>query len=115
MTASVEFSATAEVNQTKILRINQITDDPLCLHGSISIRMNTSVVHLPDEAKGKARYYLHKWLGIEAQKGITMCKTCNFNLCEECFKLFHTEYDLVRMKKTLKLKYSNNTRKNNNK
>jgi len=113
-TASVALLATAEVNQTKILRINQITDNSLCVHGSLSIRLNTSDARLPDESKGKARCSLHKWLGIETQKRITICKTCNANLCKSCFKLFHTEHDLVRMKKILKLKYSNNTRKNTN-
>jgi len=70
---------------------------------------------LLDEAKGKARFSLHKWLGIETQKGITMFNTCNINLVKACFKLFHTEHDLVCMKKTPKLEYSNSTRKNTNK
>ena len=70
MTAPVVSSATVEVNQTKSLRKNKITDDSLCVHGPLSIRLNTSDVHLPDEAKGKDSFFLHKWLGIETQKGI---------------------------------------------
>ena len=114
-TVLVASAATAEMNETKRLRTNQIKDDSLYVHGSLFIRLNTSEVHLPDEAKGEARYSLHKWLEIDTQKGIAMCKSCNVNLCKACFKLFHTEHDLVRMKKTLNLKYSNNTRKNTNK
>ena len=103
-TASVALSVESDPPQRA--RATQISDTSLGPYGALSIRLDTTKSHFPEIAKNKARCSMHKWLGIETQKGITMCRTCNVNLCKDCFKLFHTTPNLVVKKEALKQKYN---------
>ena len=66
-------------------RAAKVTDDALKPGGFLSVRLDSLKEHFPDPAKKNARCSLHKWVGVETEKGITYCLTCNVNLCKDCF------------------------------
>ena len=64
--------------------------------GSLRCRLNTTVQHLPMKSKNqKPRCQLHSWAkGGNAPKvmsGVITCQICQFDLCLDCYRLFHTE------------------------
>ena len=73
--------------------------------GALRCRLDTSKEHFPTSAKGKSRCSLHKWVGIETQRQISFCATCNVNLCQDCFKYFHVTEDILGQKSKLTAKY----------
>ena len=58
-----------------------------------------------------ARCSLHKWVGVETEKGVLYCRTCNVNLCQLCFKYYHVTKDIVGEKEKLKKKYTPKTKR----
>jgi hypothetical protein len=88
-------------------RSARITDDALLPTGSLSRRLNPDLQHFPVQpVNTKARCNLHRWAGVETQKGIMLCPSCNVHLCIECYKIFHTDHNLGHKKNQLKNKYS---------
>ena len=48
---------------------------------------------------------LHNWFGGTSKYKIMYCPVCDINLCVNCYKLFHTEANLVGIKDKLKKDY----------
>ena len=49
--------------------------------------------HLPYSDEGKARCGLNRWVGIDTQKDVMHCPTCNVNFCVLCSPLFQSDVD----------------------
>ena len=91
----------------------RITDKSLCpFTGKHRMRGDSSKHHwpVPDSHGSVVRCQLHSWATNgkhRSKRHVMRCETCDVRLCVECFKLFHTEVDLVGKKKDLSTKYSN--------
>jgi len=88
-------------------RVNDKTLHPL--HGSLKCRLNKNVPHLPDdnvlEQRNRSlRCALHRWYDRKAQikRDVVICSTCKVSLCIWCFKRFHEEPDVDKLKHYLK-------------
>ena len=80
-----------------------LTDGALQFGGTLQCRLDTTLDHLPEVAKSYARCSLHRWAAnIETTKAMLYCPTCNITLCSACYKLFHVESDLMKVKDDLK-------------
>jgi len=90
---------------TTVARNSQITDDSLEPEtGRLRCRLNKNLDHLPVKPVSKipARCGLHRWLGHETCKQVSYCNACAVKLCIGCYKMFHQEEHLVRVKDKLK-------------
>ena len=63
--------------------------------GTFTLIRKKIIDHLPDSAEGKAKYSLHRWVGIDTQRDDMHCKTCNVNLCMLFYHLFHSDAEIV--------------------
>jgi hypothetical protein len=76
--------------------------------GNLNCRLKKSMCHLPSlpiiKIVGKAKCGLHSWLGYKYCSNVSYFEGCNIHLCMHCYKLFHTETDLVSQKDYLKSK-----------
>ena len=75
-------------------------------NGKYSCRLNMSVQHFPEGPKTKrARCALHKWSrdqqGPEVFSSVVLCSVCRVHLCLSCYKLFHTEADIIGKKECI--------------
>ena len=52
-------------------------DNNLATNGELYLKLDKIIGHLLDSSEGKARCSLHKWVGIETQKDVMHCLTCN--------------------------------------
>ena len=84
-------------------RVNDKTLHPV--HGALKCRLNRSVPHLPDdnvlEQRNKSlRCALHRWNDWDSQikRDVVICSTCKVSLCIWCFKKFHEEPDVSKLK-----------------
>ena len=75
------------------------------VHGALKCRLNRSVPHLPDdnvlEQRNKSlRCALHRWNDRDSQikRDVVICSTCKVSLCIWCFKKFHEEPDVSKLK-----------------
>ena len=70
--------------------------------GSLNIRLNTTMQHLPHLAKKRSRCGLHRWArnreGKEVMSNVMTCSVCTVNLCITCFNIFHKEANLEEVK-----------------
>ena len=90
----------------------RLTDSTLKQDGALKKRLSLLEFqdsHLPIlppadlTSKCPAKCQLHRYLiGKEVQKTVAYCKSCNVTLCLYCYKLFHTETNLVWKKDSLK-------------
>ena len=93
--------------------LHHVTDASLCpREGTLNCRLNKSIDHIPVEATGRARCRLHWWGGIETQAKILACPGCGVSLCVKCYRLFHTEADIVGMKDKLIRSFKNRNKSN---
>ena len=83
-----------------------VMDRSLAPGGSLQCRLDRHLDHLPYEKESnRARCALHRWIGIETSSQLSNCVTCGVHLCSQCYRLFHTEPNLVAMKEKLRKKY----------
>ena len=101
-TEGQDVSESDHTKYTKKCHINDRTLDP---DGALQCRIDRTLCHLPEIAEGRARYIIHRWVGIETLRCVVHCPTCNVNLCNKCYKIFHTTVDLVTIKSSLSSKY----------
>ena len=73
--------------------------------GALPMWLDTTKYYLPDKAKGHARCLLYGWLGLETQRGIDYCETCNANLCESYYKYLYVILNIVSERKLLERKF----------
>lgn len=73
-----------------------ISDKSMCQGGFLSVtRLDRSFDHIPIEArcntgdKPKLKCAMHRWLGDRKEGKLGYCRTCNVNLCIDCYDLFH--------------------------
>ena len=78
---SMASDASSEIS--KKFRTTQVSENSLKPYGPLCIRVDTSWSCFPESTQGKVRYYLHKLLGIETQKFITVYRSYNVNICKE--------------------------------
>jgi hypothetical protein len=99
--------------KAKLKRTEFFTDFSVAAAGKLTItRMNTYLQHLPVPPNSeRSRCGMHRWLGIDTQKDVMTCKSCNVNLCLRCYEGFHTIVDLPGMKARLKAFYEKNEKK----
>ena len=74
-----------------------VSNESMCPGGSLSVRrLDPGLDHIPIEArpnsrnKPKLRCAMHRWLGDRKEGNLGHCRTCNVNLCTDCYYLFHT-------------------------
>ena len=73
-----------------------ISDKSMCPGGFLGVtRLDRSFDHIPIEArcntadKPKLKCAMHRWLGDRKEGKLSYCRTCNVNLCIDCYDLFH--------------------------
>ena len=74
------------------------------ISGILSKRLDPASDHFPRPTKANNRCGLHKWVGMETERNIGYCPSCNVNLCIACYSGFHGVSDLVKDKNKIKLK-----------
>ena len=89
---------------SKCCIIDDKTIDPIS--GTLRRRFNTAVQHFPEKPSGKRpRCQLHRWArnreGQEVFATVSTCSVCRVNLCLSCYKLFHTEANILGKKKDI--------------
>ena len=92
------------VSKPKELHTAKLNNNALKPDGSLFMWLDTTKCHLADKAKVHSSCSLHRWLVFDTQRGITYYKTCNVNLCKNCFKNFHVTPDISCEKKSLSSK-----------
>ena len=103
------FSSPSSVSTitTASSRATFCTDLSLAENGALQCRLNTTMSHLPSRKRGiRPQCALHSWTGSRNQSDILYCRTCNINLCVDCYKIFHTRSDLVGTKEQLANEYN---------
>ena len=99
-TATCTTIATESSSNQRSSRVDTASLEPT---GRLSLRLNRSVDHIPDESKNKARCCLHWWAAnVRLEGQILACLSCNVTLCTKCFGLFHRVQDLNAMKERIK-------------
>lgn len=75
-------------------------DDPALQSGRFNCRLDHTLDHFPVERKSKnAECALHKWAAkVRTESQVMLCRTCNLHLCLQCYRLFHTENNLLASK-----------------
>ena len=68
---------------------------------NLYVQSDKIIYHLPDSAEGKERCSLHMWVGIETHKDVMYCPTCNVKFCVLYYHLFHSYFDIVKMKDSI--------------
>ena len=91
----------------KACRVNDKTLDPT--QGALQCRLNSNVPHFPhddvDKIRNKAlRCALHRWVDRDTQikRDVMVCSTCKVALCVRCFRKFHTESDVNKLRDYVK-------------
>ena len=82
-------------------RATALTDVALkSVVGKFACRLIPELDHLPMPKTGSnVRCALHRWGNkTTVQRSVMMCPTCNIQLCLNCYKIFHSERDLVGKK-----------------
>lgn len=108
-TSSLTIDSTLQQNKNKKARLatKHCNDFSLAPNGNLKGRLDTCLDHLPTEKEStRARCALHRWVGVETTSQLSQCNTCGVHLCIQCYRLFHTEPDLLKHKDRLKKKYS---------
>ena len=105
--ASLSSMSTGSTGSSRRARISESALNPM--DGSLKCRLNCSILHLPVKPKmNKKQSYcqLHYWCNNERKYSNTaFCSNCNVLLCvDRCYEIFHTEYDLHKMKSETKKK-----------
>ena len=75
--------------------------------GHFNNRLDTLIGHWPGEAEtiNAPRCQLHTWATesrVRKKRAVMLCVCCNVYLCRKCWKVFHTTFDLVAMKKSIR-------------
>ena len=83
-----------------------VTDDSLCKKGNLgSRRLNRTLDHLPIPSRGtKKKCAMHRWQHQRKEGKLMYCRSCNVNLCTDCYDLFHTVEDIGNLSKQFVLR-----------
>ena len=75
---------------------SEVTNDSLCKNGKMgSRRLDRTLDHLPIEPRGKKKKCgLHRWQSHRREGKLMHCRSCNANLCADCYDLFHKVEDV---------------------
>ena len=92
-----------EVKGLKKQRATVITDKNIS--GIISKRLDPTLDHFPRPTRANIQCGIHKWVGMEIERNIGYCPSCNVNVCIACYSGFCSVTDLVKDKNKLNLKY----------
>jgi hypothetical protein len=99
-------SSVSTITTTSSLRATFCTDASLAENGALQCRLDTTRSHLPSKKRGnRPQCALHSWTGVRKEAGILYCRSCNINLCIDCYEIFHTQSDLVGTKEQLTNEY----------
>ena len=70
----------------------------------LSKRLDPTLYHFPRATNPNIRFGLHKLVGMETERNIGYCPSCNVNLCIACYSGFHSVTDFVKDKNTIYFK-----------
>jgi hypothetical protein len=110
--ARLPARAVNKVMDTKQHRAPRMEDNALHPYtGFLACRLYQHVPHFPvpsDHLKVQPKCALHRWAtgGGMYRAQVFVCDQCKVCLCLDCFKVFHTEADIVGMKGELSRKYT---------
>ena len=76
---------------------SNVNKNNLYPHGDLYLQSEKGIDHIKDSSEGKARCSLQIWVGIETQKDVMRCPTCNVNLCVLCYRLFNSDVDIAKI------------------
>jgi hypothetical protein len=116
LSSSVRQNTRANTSEQPVVEVSKkkapsITDKTLHpISGSICKRLDRSLEHFPESPnKTSARCAVHRWaMGdnrLEYCNSIMKCSECKVSLCFGCFRLFHTQPNLVNRKAELKQQF----------
>ena len=84
------------------MHCNVLTDSALSDKGSMKIRLDITYDPMPVAPKtNKSICGLHRWVGVDIINQVMLLPTCNLHLCTECYHMFHTNCNLVKIKASL--------------
>ena len=97
---ALDTDSSTSSKTSKATSFNEKTLHPT---GKLSCRLNTSVQHFLECSPVRRRQcQLHRWArgreGKEERGSILTCSICRVHLCISCYKLFHTEANIVGKK-----------------
>ena len=90
----------------------RVNDDSLQPTEALQIRLDRSVEHCPEEVPSEIQKMpccqLHRWITGRKKLGnvCSYCKTWHVILYNSCFRPFHTQPDLVGLKRWLAYRYN---------
>ena len=92
-----------ETKSKRSVRVNDKTLDPI--NGDLACRLKHDLDHFPDNNYDKKQMInvkcaMHRWYNRDIQKkdNILICSTCQVALCKYCYKAFHKEHDIERLR-----------------
>ena len=77
--------STSYMSVAKKLRAANLDDNAFTHDGTLSMRLDTTKCHLSDNENGYTMCLFYRLLGVETQRGIDSCETCNINLYKSCY------------------------------
>ena len=99
-------SSVSTITTASSLRATFCADSSLAENGALNCRLDTTLSHLPSKKRGsKSQCALHRWTGNRMEAGIMHCRSCNINLCLDCYEIFHTHSNLIATKEQLTAEY----------
>ena len=91
--------------EKKATCLNEKTLEPV--GGALRCRLGTSICHLPGDnlnqlKKRSLQCAFHRWANRKAEfkKYIIMCKNCRVSLCLWCYRAFHEDKDVEKLRET---------------
>ena len=107
--SALQSTITASTSRpTKKLKKTRMSDDALDpVAGKLACKLDTTLDHtLIRPPNSKVRCSVYRWVGVETQKDVILCPSCDVNLCIDCYHIFHHIPNMNMMKKLLTNKYS---------
>ena len=103
---SVSTMTTASIFSNPSSKAQYCTDAVLKWDGKLCCRLDPTHDHLPRHSTKRATCALHRWVGSETRSEVSLCVTCQLNLCIGCYAIFHKIPDLHSMKESVERIYN---------
>ena len=105
MTPDRVWQGQISIRTTTTYKKKDVDCNNLAPHGDLYLQSKKWIDHLPDSAEGKARCSLYEWVGIDIQKDVIYYPTCNVIFCVLCYRLFHSNFDIVNMEDSISTRF----------
>ena len=81
-----------------------VNDSSVVITGKLSrIILDTTLDNYLDTGNKSAGYSVNRWIGIDSERNIYYCYSCNFNMCVLCHRTVHQVSELISQKIALKI------------